>query len=187
MLKANIDLVALASGNAASWLRIVNSYSARIRTVAARTFLAHGVEPHREEIEDVMQDVYVRLAKNNYALLRSFDENRASFGTWLGVIAHSAAIDALRARPKFVGPCGIPHEDVADSSREDGRVELPADLLTDQQIVVMRMLFDEDLDVREVAQLLNIKEQTVRSLKHKALERLRTYYKTTKPAERLDD
>jgi RNA polymerase sigma-70 factor (ECF subfamily) len=52
-------------------------------------------------------------------------------------------------------------------------LELPPDLLPARQALILKMLFEQDLPVEDVAKLLRIEAQTVRSLKHKALTRLR--------------
>ena len=62
---------------------------------------------------------------------------------------------------------------------EDRHVEklkIPQGLLTDRQILILKCLYDEERDVAEVAQLLKIDAQTVRSTHHKALLRLRAHF-----------
>ena len=62
---------------------------------------------------------------------------------------------------------------------EDRHVEklkIPAGLLTERQMLVLKCLYDEEKDVSEVAQLLKIDAQTVRSTHHKALLRLRAHF-----------
>ncbi|MDG1899778.1 MAG: sigma factor-like helix-turn-helix DNA-binding protein, partial [Phycisphaerales bacterium] len=49
----------------------------------------------------------------------------------------------------------------------------PVHLLTERQRLVLAMLLEDDMTVPDVAQILKINEQTVRSTKHKAIERLR--------------
>ena len=43
-------------------------------------------------------------------------------------------------------------------------------------MLVLRCLYDEERDVAEVARMLNIDAQTVRSTHHKALLRLRAHF-----------
>jgi DNA-directed RNA polymerase specialized sigma subunit len=54
-------------------------------------------------------------------------------------------------------------------------------LLTERQTIILKYLYDEERDVSEVAQLLKIDAQTVRSTHHKALLRLRDHFKEEMP------
>ena len=49
-------------------------------------------------------------------------------------------------------------------------------LLTERQTLILKCLYDEERDVAEVAVLLKIDAQTVRSTHHKALLRLRAHF-----------
>ena len=40
-----------------------------------------------DDSTDIAQDVYVRLCKNDFRLLKQYDSKRAGLKTWLGVIA----------------------------------------------------------------------------------------------------
>ena len=50
---------------------------------------------------------------------------------------------------------------------------IPRNLLTARQASIMALLYEQELDVSDVAELLGITEQTVRSAHHKAITRLR--------------
>ena len=98
--------------------------------------------------------------------------------TWLRVISHSAAIDARRKRraPTY----SLDDDNTPEPSIDPEPVErlvIPENLLTTRQILVMRLLYERDLEVTDVAKMLDIDPQTVRSTKHKALERLRSYFR----------
>ena len=56
-------------------------------------------------------------------------------------------------------------------------VRIPKGLLSDRQAMILRMLYDEDMDAAEIAGLLGIDSQTVRSTHHKALVKLRRYFR----------
>ncbi|WP_236615108.1 RNA polymerase sigma factor [Desulfovibrio sp. X2] len=130
------------------------------------------------DTSDIFQDVMLRLVARGGHLLRSFDPSRGSLRTWLAVVARSVTLDALRRRPSRevsvdetffeLTPAPVAREN------EPGRTPLfPHPALSTRQNQVMGMIFDRDMDVREVAGLLAVGEQTVRSLKHQALTRLR--------------
>ena len=68
---------------------------------------------------------------------------------------------------------------------EDRHVEklrIPEGLLTARQILILRYLYNEERDVVEIAQLLSVDAQTIRSTHHKALLRLRAHFREEDPA-----
>ena len=61
------------------------------------------------------------------------------------------------------------------------KLKIPPGLLTERQTLILKYLYDEERDVAEIAQLLKIDAQTVRSTHHKALLRLREHFKEESP------
>ncbi|MBL8674031.1 MAG: hypothetical protein JNL07_04020, partial [Rhodospirillales bacterium] len=49
--------------------------------------------------------------------------------------------------------------------------------LTDRQALVLKLLYDRDMDVAEAAGFLKVDAQTVRSTHHKAMLRLREHFR----------
>lgn len=174
---AEADISLVVSGDNAAWERFVEKFSGLLFGVAVRTLRARTPGMGREDARDVVQDIFLRLVKDDFRLLRTYDPERASLPTWLTVVARSATIDFLR-RPERSRETEELEETLA--AAEDvpfgGRLELPRGLLTDRQRQILHLLFDEDMDVVEVAAALSVQAQTVRSLKHQALTKLREHY-----------
>lgn len=57
-------------------------------------------------------------------------------------------------------------------------------LLTETQVSILRMRFDEDLSLGEIGEILNISRQAVRNAIIKGEEKLRFYEETLKIAQR---
>jgi RNA polymerase sigma factor (sigma-70 family) len=162
---------ALLKGDPEAWEDFVRRYGGLI--VAAVRGLAPG------EIEDLTQDVFVRLCKDDFRLLRSYDPARASLSTWLTIVARSTARDALRRRrPEAVPIESVPEARLAVDPVEPAlRLKLPEALLSPRQREILAMLYDREMDVAEIAKALGIDAQTVRSTHHKAMIKLRAYFK----------
>ncbi|HTT80419.1 MAG TPA: sigma-70 family RNA polymerase sigma factor [Stellaceae bacterium] len=164
---------ALLSGDGAAWEAFVRQYGGLI--VAA----VRGVAPSHGDIEDLTQDVFVRLCKDDFRLLRSYDPARAGLSTWLTIVARSTARDALRRRRVEA----VPLDAVAEARLAVApvepveRVKLPEALLSPRQREILGMLYDRDMDVAEIARALGIDPQTVRSAHHKAMLKLRAHFK----------
>ena len=68
---------------------------------------------------------------------------------------------------------------------EDRHVEklrIPEGLLTARQVLILQYLYDEERDVTDVAKLLSVDAQTIRSTHHKALQRLRAHFREDEPS-----
>jgi RNA polymerase sigma factor (sigma-70 family) len=164
---------ALFDGDRGAWQAFVRQYGGLI--VAA----VRGIAPVSGEIEDLTQEVFVRLCKDRFRLLRSYDPSRAALSTWLTIVARSTARDALRRRRLESVPIeNVPEAQLAVAPVEPvQKLKLPEALLSPRQREILAMLYDREMDVAEVARALGIDPQTVRSAHHKAMLKLRAHFK----------
>jgi len=162
----------LLRGEKAAWDAFVRRYGGLV--VAA----VRGVASVYGDVEDLTQDVFVRLCKDDFRLLRSYDPGRASLSTWITIVARSTARDAQRRRRIQ----GVPIDAVPESAFAVAPVEpveklrLPTDLLSPRQREILAMLYDREMEVAEIAAALQIDAQTVRSMHHKAMLKLRAHF-----------
>lgn len=172
MPPGTIDLAALIRGDKAAWDGFVRRYAGLI--VAA----VRGVAHDGADVEDLVQEVFIRLCKDGYRLLGSYDPARAGITTWLTIVARSTARDAQRRRRLP----NVPIDDVAEAAfavapvEPVERLKLPANLLSPRQREILALLYDREMEVAEIAGILGIDAQTVRSMHHKALVKLRAYF-----------
>ena len=167
------DLNALLRGEKGAWEGFVRRYAGLV--VAA----VRGVAREAAEVEDLAQDVFLRLCKDDFRLLRSYDPARAGLSTWITIVARSTARDALRRyRPISVPIEAVPESRLAIDPVEPARkLKLPEALLSPRQREILTMLYDREMEVAEVAFALGIDPQTVRSAHHKAMVKLRAHFK----------
>ena len=171
---AQIDPLAdLLTGDRQSWTKFVRRYAALI--VAA----VRGVAANSGDIEDLTQEVFVRLCKDDFRLLRSYDATRASLSTWITIVARSTARDALRRRrPESTPIDAVPEKYLSvDAIEPSPKLKLPEALLSPRQREILGMLYDGEMEVAEIATALGIDPQTVRSAHHKAMLKLRAHFK----------
>ena len=166
-------LAALLAGDRRSWENFVRRYAALI--VAA----VRGVAAAPGDVEDLTQEVFVRLCKGDFRLLRSYDATRASLSTWITIVARSTARDALRRRrPDSVPIDAVPEAHLkVDAVEPLPKLKLPEALLSPRQREILGMLYDREMEVAEIAAALGIDPQTVRSAHHKAMLKLRAHFK----------
>jgi RNA polymerase sigma factor (sigma-70 family) len=164
---------ALLHGDPEAWDDFIRRYGGLI--VAA----VRGLAPPAGEIEDLTQDVFVRLCRDDFRLLRSYDPTRASLSTWLTIVARSTARDALRRKRAEAVPIEtVPEASLAVAPVEPPiRLKLPEALLSPRQREILTMLYDREMEVAEIALALGIDPQTVRSAHHKAMVKLRAHFR----------
>jgi RNA polymerase sigma-70 factor (ECF subfamily) len=164
----------LVGGDSGQWERFVRTISPVVNHVIRQTLSRYGKSPI--DAGDLLQDVFVKLCRRDFELLKKYDPARSRLSTWVSVIARNVAIDHLRRRhPVTLSIDDVPaSEDAATTGSEP--VDIPFDLLPPRQILIMKLLYERDMTVREVARILGIKEQTVRSARHKAIATLRSLF-----------
>ena len=164
---------ALLNGDGGAWESFVRRYGGLI--VAA----VRGLAALPGDVEDLTQEVFVRLCKDDFRLLRSYDPERASVSTWLTIVARSTARDSLRRRRADAVPIeAVPEAQLAvDPVEPVQKLKLPEALLSPRQREILAMLYDKEMEVAEIARALAIDPQTVRSAHHKAMIKLRAHFK----------
>jgi RNA polymerase sigma-70 factor (ECF subfamily) len=173
-LERGNSLATLLAGDKRSWDNFVRRYAALI--VAA----VRGVASYSGDVEDLTQEVFVRLCKDEFRLLRSYDATRASLSTWITIVARSTARDALRRRRPDSVPIDVVPEVhfKIDPVEPVPKLKVPDALLSPRQREILGMLYDREMDVAEIAAKLGIDPQTVRSAHHKAMLKLRAHFRT---------
>lgn len=170
-----IDLQALAQGDKRTWDAFAAAAAPLIHAVVRRALASYRLG--EDDVLDAAQDVFVRLCAQDFRLLKTYDPARAGLSTWLAVVARSAAVDHVRRRRRATEPLDdVPEAALGVEDRHVEKLRIPDGLLTERQILILRCLYDEERDVAEVAQMLKIDAQTVRSTHHKALLRLRAHF-----------
>ena len=170
------ELAALLSGDRGMWALFVPRAAAVMRAPIRRLLAAR----HAHDVGDVLQDCFLKLVADDFRLLRRYDPARGSLSTWLGVIATSTTLDHLRKKPPVSEVLDDHPEALALPETVRDRtapLELPPDLLTPRQALILKLLYEDEREVPEVAALLGIGAASVRSLHHKAVTRLREYFR----------
>jgi RNA polymerase sigma factor (sigma-70 family) len=166
------DLAALIGGDKGAWDAFVRRYAALIMAAV------RGVAQDGGDAEDLSQEVFIRLCKDDFRLLKTYDPTRAGLTTWLTIVARSTARDALRRRRiQGVNIDDVPEAALAVPAVEPvDRLTYPQELLSPRQREILGLMYDRDMDVAEIAARLRIDAQTVRSMHHKAMLKLRAHF-----------
>ena len=95
-------LASLLGGDKAAWDQFVARFAPVIYAAIRRAFAAAGWP--FDDAEDVFQDVFLRLSRNDFRLLHNYDPARAALSTYLTIISRSVALNAMRRKRLAVEP-----------------------------------------------------------------------------------
>ena len=168
------ELERLIAGDKGTWEAFVQRYARVIFAAVQRRLVPAG---RAHEVDDVTQDVFVKICNRDFKLLRSYDPKRAKLSTWLTVIATSAAIDHLRRNSTPTSDIeALPEAALAVEPKLPEPIKIPPQLLSPRQALVMTLIYDKELEVADAARVMGVTPHTVRSMHHKALVKLRAHF-----------
>ena len=131
-----------------------------------------------QDAEDLAQDVMVKV----YRKATLFDPTKASASTWIFRIARNARIDAIRRQAKPDLDPDMPELQPEEAPRADeecelndraGRIREAINGLSNDQQVVMKLHFYEDIAHSAIAERLNLPLGTVKSRLRLAFQKIR--------------
>jgi len=168
------------AGDRAAFAALVTRYQRPVYNAAYR------VLGNAEDAADVSQAVFLRIAEK----LDDYDP-QYKFFSWVYRIAVNMALNSRRGQD-HVRPIDD-EEDFPDSERADpewqlrsaqlaGQVQKALMTLTVDDRVVLTLRHFQDLSYREIGQVLEIKEKTVKSRLFEARQRLRELLQFTQAA-----
>lgn len=164
-----------ACGDAAAWDEIVQRFHRRIYS------LCYRFADSADDAQDLTQEVFIKV----YRTISSFDGEKATFNTWLTSVTRNLLVDHFRKTRNDRATDSI---DATQSAEEDGPTladrlasstpsplvhvesrerqemvqwalrQISVDL---REAVIMRDL--QDMDYREIAEVLKVPEGTVKS------------------------
>ena len=137
--------------------------------------IAYGILRDRAAAEDAAQEVFLKLWQG----LSGYD-GRAKLSTWIYAIARNASISALRKRPRAVSltdPAVAAEADALESAvappdAGDAQLWRAVEALPDKQRQVVTLFYQDDRTTEEVAEMLGLPLNTVKTHLHRARARL---------------
>jgi RNA polymerase sigma-70 factor (ECF subfamily) len=161
--QAIVELVQAGRGQEA-FERLLPAYRRRVFG------LAYGILRDRAAAEDLAQEVFVKL----WQALPRYD-GRAQLSTWIYAITRNAAVSALRARRRELSLAdeavaaeveGVAAPDAA--AAEDPALRRAIDRLPEKQRQAITLYYMDERSVEEVADMMGIPANTVKTHLHRA-------------------
>lgn len=176
----SVDLGALVRGDKPAWDGFVRRYGGLILAAV------RGAARQGTDIEDIVQEVFTRLCKDDFRLLKTYDPARAGLSTWLTIVSRSTARDLQRRRQPVITPIdAVPETLLAVTAEPQEKLRLPDNLLSPRQKLILTLLYEREMEVAEIATALAVDPQTVRSTHHKAMLKLREYFAASDAASEI--
>ncbi|WP_163350742.1 RNA polymerase sigma factor [Desulfovibrio sp. JC010] len=170
-------IIKCAEGDKSSWDTFVEKYSGIIYFTINNTLKSKLRYCSQHHVDDICQNVFLRLVQNDRSLLKRYNPEKSKITTWLMVIARSVTMDFLRKGVYCLAPLDdFINELEAPAAPVKEGLDIPEQLLSPRQKLVVKLFFEDGLDISEISEFIGIKEQSVRSAKHKALTKLRSYH-----------
>lgn len=162
-------------GNTQVFNQLVERWQPRIYRLAFRYFNSH------DEAQEITQKTFIRVYKKLYSL-----DDHAAFPAWIYRIAHnlcrdeskragrrkSQSMDTLKQYPEIQSIAGDPGRPMEQKELSQILLRALQQLPSEQRMVVIMKEYEE-LKFREIADILDLPESTVKSRMYYGLRSLR--------------
>jgi RNA polymerase sigma factor (sigma-70 family) len=180
------------SGNRAAWETLVRRSSNLVYQTVRRTFLAKQAPFSRQDLEDLHNTVFLGLFEQGCAKLKLYQgRNGCTPASWIRIVTVRTVLNHLRKKGvdgPFWEKKKTPVEELSwlkgedqgplalmENAEQKKLVHEGMETLAPRDRLFMKLHIDQGLPVEEVAEALQISVQNAYVVKHRAVERLRTY------------
>ena len=131
------------------------------------------------EAKDILQNTFVRI----FYALEQFDQDKGNFKAWISRICINEAIAIKRKKKPIYFPedtsdlLDTPIENEAIGSLTGEEIKRVVRLLEPGYQLIMQLYFYDELKTNEIAELLNLKESSVRSKISRARQKFINHWK----------
>ena len=172
-----VDLRRLLAGEGAAWDDFVAWSLPSIKAAVRQTLTLHAAERDSEDIEDIIQNVYLRLIKDDFRLLRQYDSRQASMKTWLLLIARGTTLNCLAQSPPVCVPLDALDESLLPPPEPKAEpLAIPPGTLSEQEALIIHFHYRSSLSLEEIARQMRLSRKTVYNCKSIALTKLREHF-----------
>ncbi len=168
-------------GKKSSWDTFVLQYAGLVYHTIKKTFSYYHTESRSDVVEDLFQDFFLSLIRDNFKKLRQFKGDRGcSLASWLRVIASRQTIDFLRRQEastaRAVGNSPYDLHDPTGSLIDQEKNKLVSQVLETlppRDRLFIQLYFQHSLTPKEVASVLRVSVSAVYTQKSRLLDKLR--------------
>jgi RNA polymerase sigma factor (sigma-70 family) len=164
-----------------AWDAFVLQYSVLVYHTIKKTFSLYHTEARADQIEDLYQEFFISILRDDFKKLRQFKGDRGcSLASWLRIVATRLTIDFLRrglstyvaATERIPSDQPDPLDDIIDREKE-GLLLQAIQSLPPQDRFFLGLCYRQALPPQEVAGILRISVGAFYTQKSRILARLR--------------
>jgi RNA polymerase sigma factor (sigma-70 family) len=163
-----------------SWNTFIEKYGGYIYLYINKTLRRYDVFSQNGEVEEVFNSVFLALLDNDCKRLKSFrGQNEYSFLAYLREITFHLTVDFLRRQKSFVDLEKVknyfPERDHFISlDQKDFRemISTVRDELPPRHHYLFKLIYEEELDLSEIAQIMNLNLNALSQLKFRMIKNL---------------
>jgi RNA polymerase sigma factor (sigma-70 family) len=168
-------------GEKAAWDSFVLQYSSLVYHTIKKTLSLHHTEPHADLVEDLYQEFFVSLLRNECKKLRQFrGAQGCSLASWLRLLTARSTIDFLRKQAPTSGEVASaisrhgpdPAEPLLNEQQEK-LLNQAIQTLAPRDRILLDLCYRQSLASEQIAALLNTSVNAVYAQKSRLLEKIR--------------
>ena len=172
----------------------VRRFSVLIYHSVRQTLAAKDISFSNEDLEDLHNTIFLHLFENRCRKLSQYQgKNGASLASWLKVVSVRTVLTHIKGSAHRASSQNrqISFENLSDQDREalgplasmekaeqQRLLQSAIQLLSPRNRLFIRLFFEECLPIEEVAGALGISIQNAYTVKHRAVQKLRSYLNT---------
>lgn len=176
-MKTPDDLRGLIEGEENAWNTFVLEYCPYLRAVVLRLLARRSMRASTEYVDDIVQDILVRLIEKDFHVLRRYDPAKAAFRMWLTYVARSVTLSII-SRPTLA--TAALEEDCALSIPAPVEIEpeslLSAAPLSPRDRRILQLLHFEGRPAKEAAKELRLAVQTIYNRNSRIIRMIRAFF-----------
>jgi len=180
------------SGDRGAWETLVRRFSNLVYQTVRNTFLTKQIPFNKQDLEDFHNTVFLRLFEQGCAKLKLYQgRNGCTLASWIRIVTVRIVLNHLRKKG-VDGPLWekkkTPVEELSwlrgedqgplalmESAEQEKLVHEGMESLAPRDRLFMKLHVDQGLAVEEVADAMQISVQNAYVVKHRAVERLKSY------------
>jgi len=180
------------SGDRGAWETLVRRFSNLVYQTVRSTFIAKQAPFGRQDLEDLHNTVFLGLFEQGCVKLKHYQgRNGCTLASWIRIVTVRTVLNHLRKKgvdsplwermktPVEILPWlrGEDQEPLVlmESAEQEELVREGMETLAPRDRLFMKLHIDQGLPVEEVAEALQISVQNAYVVKHRAVERLKTF------------
>ena len=180
------------SGDRGAWETVVRRFSNLVYQTVRSTFISKQTPFSRQDLEDLHNTVFLGLFEQGCAKLKLYQgRNGCTLASWIRIVTVRTVLNHLRKKgvdgplwekkkTPVEGLSWLKGEDqgplaLMESAEQEKLVHEGIKSLAPRDRLFMKLHIDQGLPVEEVAEALQISVQNAYVVKHRAVERLRSY------------